>query len=186
MSTTQQHDCLAVFETALGWIAMIGSGKTLKLLTFGHRTAEAARGGTGVSPVLRQKHGQDARATHRKEPWNPRLVEMLQAYATGRPVDFRCVEVDLGEASEFRRRVVRHCREIPFGKTQTYGKLAAKAGYPGAARAVGNCMAANRIPLVIPCHRVVAADGSLGGFSAPGGIRLKQRLLELESGRPAP
>jgi methylated-DNA-[protein]-cysteine S-methyltransferase len=64
----------------------------------------------------------------------------------------------------------------------TYGELAAKAGYPGAARAVGNCMAANRIPLLIPCHRVVCAGGRLGSYSAPGGTVTKRRLLALEAG----
>ena len=71
------------------------------------------------------------------------------------------------------------CRAIPRGETLTYGQLAAKAGYPGAARAVGQVMARNCLPLLIPCHRVVGSNG-LHGFSAPGGLATKQRLLEIE------
>lgn len=111
------------------------------------------------------------------------LVGRLRAYAAGQPVDFHDVAIDLGPQSDFQRRVVRCCRRIAYGKTATYGQLARLAGSPGAARAVGQVMAANRVPIIVPCHRVVAADGSLGGFSAPGGVELKRRLLELEQKR---
>jgi methylated-DNA-[protein]-cysteine S-methyltransferase len=95
--------------------------------------------------------------------------------------DFRDVLIDPGPQTEFQRLVVDHCRQIPPGATLTYGELAARAGRPRSARAIGNCMAANRIPLIVPCHRVVGADGGLRGYSANGGLRLKQRLLDLES-----
>ena len=76
---------------------------------------------------------------------------------------------------------MHQCRRIPYGRTMSYAELAAKAGSPNAARAVGNCMAGNRIPLIVPCHRVVCSDGRLGSYSAPGGTRMKRRLLDLES-----
>jgi len=81
----------------------------------------------------------------------------------------------------FTRRVLTACRSIEFGRTVSYGRLAEMAGKPGSARAVGGVLAQNPLPLIIPCHRVICANGSLGGFSAMGGVRLKKRLLELEA-----
>jgi len=163
---------VVVFPSKLGWMALIGSGRTLRYLTFGHATAEAA------VRALPATVSQSARPGD----WNRPLVRRLKAYAAGARDDFRDVELDPGPATEFRRRVFCCCRQIGYGQTLTYGQLAAKAGHPRAARAVGGCMAANPIPLVIPCHRVVAAHGRLGGYSGVGGIRLKKRLLELEAG----
>ncbi len=80
----------------------------------------------------------------------------------------------------FRRKVLEACRRIPYGSTASYGDLARAVGKAGAARAVGGAMAANPFPLVIPCHRVLRSDGSIGGFSSPAGVKLKTRMLELE------
>ena len=114
------------------------------------------------------------------ESMDPRLVGRLRAYAVGEPVDFRDIPVDTGGMTAFQTAVVRACRQVLFGETTTYAALAAAAGSPKAARAVGQCMAGNRVPLIIPCHRVLGSDRRLGGFSAPGGIELKRRLLRLE------
>ena len=95
------------------------------------------------------------------------------------------VPVALDAKTEFRRRVLQQCRRIPYGDTLTYAELAVAAGSPRACRAVGNIMARNRIPLVIPCHRVVGSHGSLGGYSAPSGLPMKQRLLRLEGAESA-
>ena len=171
MADSQQHDTMVVFPSALGWMTLIGSGLLLRRLTFGHRGPKAA---------VRALGPQSAQ-TARPGSWNRQLVARLQAYASGAPEDFGNVPIETGTLTEFQRRVIRHCRQIPLAKTLTYGQLAARAGYPGAARAVGNCMASNPIPLIVPCHRVVAAGGRLGGYSAPGGTRLKRRLLDLEA-----
>lgn len=109
----------------------------------------------------------------------PRLVRAFRAYFEGRPAQFD-VRLDLGAVTEFRRRVLEACRRIPRGRTATYADLARVAGSPQAARAAGSAMAHNPLPLIVPCHRVVRSDGTLGGFSSPQGIRLKRRLLELE------
>ncbi len=166
----QRADFLVVFPSALGWMAMIGCGQTLKQLTFGHSSRNQA--------VRDLDPGLIAGATRAK--WNAALVRRLQAYAAGRADDIADVPVDPGRQTPFQRRVTASCRAIPPGRTLTYGQLAAKAGSPRAARAVGNCMAANRIPLVIPCHRVVGAGGRLHGYSAAGGLKMKRRLLDLE------
>jgi methylated-DNA-[protein]-cysteine S-methyltransferase len=106
--------------------------------------------------------------------------EQITAYFEGVRVDFRTLPVVLAGLGLFTRRVLTACRKIAFGQTVSYGRLAEMAGKPGAARAVGGVMAKNPLPLIIPCHRVICTDGGLGGFSAPGGITLKKRLIQLE------
>lgn len=170
MSASAEPSTLVVFPSRLGWMALIGAGDAVRQLTLAHPSARAAAG--ACDPELLE-HA-------RRGPWNEQLVRRLQAYASGTPTDFRDVRIDPGQLTGFQRRVVRQCRQIAYGKTLSYAALAAKAGSPGAARAVGNCMAANRIPLIVPCHRVVRADGLPGAFSAPGGSHTKRRLLAIE------
>src|SRR5262245_56829570 len=86
----------------------------------------------------------------------------------------------------FQIRVVRACRKIGRGRVRTYGELAALAGAEGAARAVGTCMAKNRFPIIVPCHRVVGSAGTIGGFSARDGINMKRRMLEIEGVQMGP
>ena len=109
------------------------------------------------------------------------VLEKLQSFAAGEEVDLSRVPVSLAHLTPFQRRVVKACRAIKRGRALSYGEVAAAAGSPGAARAVGQVMRTNRTPLLVPCHRVVAAGGKIGGFSAPQGLVMKRRLLELES-----
>ncbi|HOI56440.1 MAG TPA: methylated-DNA--[protein]-cysteine S-methyltransferase [Phycisphaerae bacterium] len=109
----------------------------------------------------------------------PSLAAALADYFAGRAARFD-VDIDLDRRTPFQRDVLEACRRIPPGEVVTYGQLAAQVGRPRAARAVGQTMAANPVPLVVPCHRVVAADGSLCGFSAAGGLDAKRRLLDHE------
>ncbi len=109
------------------------------------------------------------------------LQRRITAYYEGEPQDFSLdPAVDLRGSGPFARKVLQACRRIAYGQTMTYSALARKVGHPGAARAVGSIMAGNSIPLIIPCHRVLRTDGGLGGFSAPGGIAVKQRMLSRE------
>jgi methylated-DNA-[protein]-cysteine S-methyltransferase len=105
--------------------------------------------------------------------------ERITAYFEGACVEFRAFPVVLN-VGVFAKRVLTACRKIEFGQIVTYGRLAEMAGKAGAARAVGNALAQNPLPLIIPCHRVICANGSLGGFSAMGGIKLKEKLFRLE------
>lgn len=166
-----------VFPSALGWMALVWADGRVRGLSFGHATPQAAR--DDVCRVSLDALAPDAVVVD--EPEVTSLATRLQAYAEGADDDFLNVSVDLGPQTEFQRRVVEHCRRIPLGKTLTYGELAEKAGYPRAARAVGNCMRTNRVPLIVPCHRVIGSGGSMRGYSAGEGIRMKLRLLELES-----
>lgn len=103
----------------------------------------------------------------------------VRRYFRGEPVRFD-VSVDLERVPPFHRKVYQQCRRIPFGGTASYQDLARAAGNEHAVRAVGTAMARNHWPLVVPCHRVVRVDGSLGGFSSPEGIEEKVRMLRLE------
>ncbi len=163
---------LSTFETAFGWCAMVGSRDVLIALAFGHRTA--AKAVDWLDP--------DLTLCARKSSWNHSLTSRIAAMFEGEPDDFRDVVIDESHLTPFGRRVISACRRISWGHTTSYGKLARQAGSAGAARAVGQVMAFNRTPLIVPCHRVVASRGQLGGFSAPRGSTMKRRLLSLESG----
>jgi methylated-DNA-[protein]-cysteine S-methyltransferase len=101
----------------------------------------------------------------------------------GEASDLSAIEVDLSGVPDFHRRVYAIAGQIPPGETRTYGALATALGAPGAARAVGQAMARNPVPLIVPCHRVLAANGRMHGFSAPGGVVTKRRLLEIEGAK---
>ena len=108
------------------------------------------------------------------------IIEKIRLHLGGETQDFRGVAVDLEGVTPFFRRVYEVTREIPSGQTRTYGEIARAVGQPSAAQEVGQAMARNPVPIIVPCHRVSAAGGKLGGFSAPGGPATKARLLALE------
>jgi methylated-DNA-[protein]-cysteine S-methyltransferase len=161
---------LVAFRTSLGWISMAGSDRVLFRLSFGHRTRDDA---------LRALERSSMHLS--RDSWNTSLVERLQAYADGEIDDFSDVRIDTSHLTRFGRRVVEATRRVRYGETRSYQAIAVKAGNPSAARAVGAVMAGNRMPLVVPCHRVVGSRGKLGGFSAIDGLAMKRRLLSLES-----
>jgi methylated-DNA-[protein]-cysteine S-methyltransferase len=109
-----------------------------------------------------------------------RVSQMLMQYFKGERQQFDKLPVDLSLSGEFRRRVLDLIRGIPFGMVMSYGAVAQLAGSPGAARAIGGAMASNPMPVIIPCHRVIAGNGRLTGFSAPGGLKIKKYLLQME------
>lgn len=110
------------------------------------------------------------------------IVDQARRYFAGERIDFNAIGLDLSHVEPFRRAIYEALRKVGFGETVTYGELAKRVGAeePQAAQDVGVAMARNPVPLIIPCHRVLAAGGKLGGFSAPGRTETKQKMLALE------
>lgn len=129
-------------------------------------------GGRGMEEAL----WDEGFEVSRDEGFSAAAREELREYATGRRREFGLPLALVG--SEWQKAVWMELTRIPFGETRSYGEVADSLDRPGAARAVGRANATNRLPLVVPCHRVVAADGTLGGFG--GGLHLKERLLAHE------
>ena len=107
-------------------------------------------------------------------------ISGIAALLSGERCDLRSVVLDERALDEFQRRVYAATREIGPGETASYGEIARAIGAPQEARAVGAALARNPFPVVVPCHRVLSASGALHGFSAPGGLRTKRRMLEIE------
>ena len=157
------------------------------------RCAIAWRGGLVVSawlPEVREDQlrerifGRWGRGVE-TEPPEPiaEIIVQVTRLLSGEPVDLASAPLDLTNAAPFERDVYAAARAIPCGEVTTYGEVAREIGAPGAARAVGRALGRNPIPIIIPCHRVLAAGGKGGGFSAPGGASTKFRMLEIERAR---
>lgn len=114
----------------------------------------------------------------------PAIIAALKAFLSGQPTDFAHVRLDMQRHSAFEQATYAALRKVPWGQTVTYGDLARALGDPGAARAVGVALGRNSWPLIVPCHRVLGAQGWIGGFSAPGGTLTKKALLEREGVYP--
>jgi methylated-DNA-[protein]-cysteine S-methyltransferase len=112
----------------------------------------------------------------------PKLQKDIKTYYKGGYVEFKKAQFGLNrkKLTGFSKKVLNACRQIPLGQTLTYSQLAKKAGFPKAARAVGSVLARNQLPLLVPCHRVIRADGKIGNFSAAGGTETKKKMLEFE------
>lgn len=165
------HAGWCVVETAWGWCGLLRGDEGIAVCSMPSEDRTAA-----IACVV----GGSARDTEAEAPDDPLLAEaarLLVAYFEGQQVGFD-LPLDLRGVSDFSARVLRACSEIPWGETRSYGEMAMAAGSPRAARAAGQALGRNRIPLIVPCHRVIGADGSLVGFGS--GLDLKQRLLAHE------
>jgi len=114
----------------------------------------------------------------------PVAAREVQAHLEGKPSAMDELVIDYSGVPEFHARVYVASRAIPSGQTKTYGEIANELGSPGAARAVGQALGKNPFAPIVPCHRILAAGSKMGGFSAPGGLVTKQRLLEIEGAWP--
>lgn len=179
----------AVVETAIGPVGIAWSARGLTRLQLPgldtedtERRLTTARNGRAGPELAR-----DARiAADRLPAGLGGIGALLAGFGAGEPVDFGAVPVDFLGVGAFRLSIYRAARAIRHGETVTYGELAARAGHAGAARETGQAMGSNPVPLVVPCHRVLAAGRAIGGFSAPGGAATKARLLALEGVRLGP
>ncbi len=145
---------------------------------------------------LQLPEADDARARKRMERRHPGAVEAppppavaeaiaaIAALLSGAPADLSKIALDMVRVPDFERQVYAIARTIPPGETLTYGDIAERLGDKLLSREVGQAMGKNPFPIVVPCHRVVAANGKPGGFSAPGGVETKLRMLQIEGAAP--
>jgi len=156
-----------IFNTAAGWVGLTGSDAGLKRATLPQSSKKQVIAALGIDTdkvILSQGYFKD-------------LIKRIQDYFTGCQIDFPG-KLDLSEFTVFQRHVWKATKQIPYGHNRSYSQMARKIGKPGAARAVGQALAKNPLPIIIPCHRVLNSDGKLGGFT--GGVAMKKRLLTLE------
>ena len=166
-----------LFETAHGFAALAWNERGVSCFRLPAQSAEQTR-----RSLLR--HLPDAVEAD-PAPLMARIVEAAQRYFRGERIDFVDVPVDLGRQDRLSSDIYDVVRRLGWGETTTYGAIAKAMGEgPEVARDVGQAMARNPIPLIVPCHRVLAAGGRIGGFSAPGGSNAKARMLALEGSGP--
>jgi methylated-DNA-[protein]-cysteine S-methyltransferase len=172
MATNSSHHC--VFDTAIGPCGVAWSARGLIAV----QLPEADRAATEKRLAAKGHSAGPAPPP----PWVATLIADIKRYLAGERVDFSAVDVDLSGLDQFRRKLYGAMRSLDWGATTTYGALARAVGLtePEAARDVGEAMGRNPVPVVIPCHRVLAAGNKLGGFSARGGAATKAKLLALE------
>jgi len=165
----QQATSFRIGATPAGWLGVVAGAQGLVEIVF-EPTEVAVRERLANSyPAAREERGGLCAAA----------LGQLQDYFAGRRRSFE-LPLDLAGLSPFAREVLAVLQQVPPGATVSYGELAARAGHPGAARAVGRVMAGNPLPLVVPCHRVVGANGALTGYSGAAGVATKKWLLEFE------
>ena len=158
----------ALFDTSLGWMGVVGSTHGLKRVILPQESEEA---------VLCQVINYGCLSEDEDIALFDDLPNRLKRYLEGGSVDFPD-RLDLGKTTRFQQAVWQLVRTIPYGETRSYGWVASRLSLPKAARAVGQALGRNPLPIIIPCHRVINSDGRLGGFG--GGLGLKESLLRLE------
>jgi methylated-DNA-[protein]-cysteine S-methyltransferase len=161
-----------VFETAFGWAAVTVRGDVV---------INVALPGISSSSELKNVHNLSTEP----DKFCKDVIRKICRYFEGKKVDFKDIPVELPFGSEFSKNILEACRGIPYGKVKSYSALAAEAGYPSSARAAANVLSRNPLPLLIPCHRVIKADGKTGGFmrNIEGAAEIKKRMLELEKSK---
>jgi methylated-DNA-[protein]-cysteine S-methyltransferase len=167
--TTAYYD---ITETAIGSLLVAGDGRRLVAVKFG---VDEGRLPGAIEGLHHELHGRFELVRDGLKVAG--LIKQMRDYLAGKRTRFD-VDLELAWVTPFRRDVLLACAAVPRGQVATYADLARRVGRPNAARAVGNTMRTNPIPIVIPCHRIVGSNGSLTGFG--GGLDVKARLLEME------
>ena len=175
MSPVTAHS-FALFETPIGVCGIVWNSRGVTGLQLPEATAERMRARIG-------RRWSDI-AESAPSPTVQHAIDRILALLQGEAVDLGDIALDLEAAPDFHRRVYEVARSIPPGHTMTYGEIARKLGVPQESREVGQALGRNPVAIIVPCHRVLGADGKMGGFSANGGVATKRRMLEIE-GAPA-
>ena len=158
-----------VFDSPIGWCAVLTRGARVVRIVLGASSRAKATADAGRAGQITWRAGQLER----------RCSRAMLSYFEGRRRKLE-LPADLAGVTAFQRKVYRACQRIPYGKTRSYRWLAERVANARYCRAVAGALSVNPVALVVPCHRVVRRDGGLGGFSAPGGVALKRRLIEME------
>ena len=161
-----------LFDTAIGTCGIVWNERGLT----GVHLPDGPHARMRASLLRRFPDAVPAPAT----PSVQQAIDGIAALFRGEKRDLREIVLDVDGLPDFNRRVYELARTILPGATLTYGEVARRLGIPGMARAVGQALGQNPWPIVVPCHRVLAADGGMGGFSAPGGVATKRKMLEIE------
>ena len=133
-----------------------------------------------ADPMATERRLRGSASPGQPPSWADQVIAAVRRHLAGERVDFAAAAIDLTGVGEFRRAVYEAARAVGWGQTTSYGALARRIGFPWGTRAVGQALARNPVPLVVPCHRILTHDRRIGGFSAYGGTVTKQRLLALE------
>ncbi|MCK5011203.1 MAG: methylated-DNA--[protein]-cysteine S-methyltransferase [Deltaproteobacteria bacterium] len=160
----------SIFKTKIGWCGLLRSERGILRIFIG-----CPKSGQLLKQITHEFGNNIVRA-----PAKEAMVDKIKRYCAGEKVIFDKSAVDWSLLTPFQKSVFKEAMKIPYGAVEAYSGLARKSGCPNGSRAVGNALAKNPFPLVVPCHRIIRGDGRLGGFSAWGGIALKERLLKLE------
>jgi len=166
----------ALFETAIGCCGIVWTERGIAGVQLPERSEAATR-----NRLLR---GYPAARDGAPPAQVRRAIDDIVALLGGERRDLNHVTIDIGAAPEFYRRVYEAARRIPAGATLSYGELAERLGDRNLARDVAEALSQNPWPIIVPCHRIMAAGGKPGGFSAPGGVATKLRLLTIEGAQP--
>lgn len=165
-----------IIKSPWGWIGLAATGRGVVAVVLPKRSRRAVE--RELTPLHARSNGFPGQREHDvAAQYLDAARKAICSYLAGRPLTAD-LPLDLDRHPRFSRRVWDVLRTIPYGRVRAYGWVARKIGNPRAARAVGGACRANPVPLLVPCHRIVAGDGSLGGFS--GGLPVKKRLLRLE------
>lgn len=163
--------CYALFDTVIGRCGIAWSERGVVRMQLPEATPAKAVQRLTIGDIFKPAEPPPAIAA---------AIERICRHLAGDGQDLRDIPLDTSGVPDFHQRVYRAARAIPAGRTVTYGELAARIGSPGAARAVGQALGKNPFAVIVPCHRILAAGGKTGGFSAYGGIATKQRVLRAE------
>lgn len=157
-----------VFDTAIGWFVLGWSEAGISRVILPGAEPEWLRERLEGQQGIEDDEGQG------------NVVARIVAYAEGAEDAFQDLALDLSAVPDLNRRIYEHIRQLGWGETTTYGAIARWLGDVAMSRTVGTAMGRNPIPLIVPCHRVLATDGRTGGFSSPGGVQAKMQMLALE------
>jgi methylated-DNA-[protein]-cysteine S-methyltransferase len=162
----------ALFDSPIGTCGIAWNAKGIAGFQLPSATAQATRS------RMQQRWAEAIESA--PPPGVQRVIDRVLSLLNGEAIDLSDIPVDLADAPEFHRKVYEVARTIPPGRTMTYGEIAKRLGVPHESREVGQALGRNPIAIIVPCHRVLGADGKMGGFSASGGVATKRRILEIE------